>query len=393
MTPAPDNPVDAAAWLTRNTVDSLPGGGLEEKLKLGRPLRIKFGMDPTAPDITLGHTVVLQKLREFQQLGHTAVLIIGDGTTQVGDPSGRSSTRPMLSRAEIDANARTYQAQAFKVLDRERTEVLHNAEWLMMEMPELFRLLSTSTVATIIEREDFARRLAAGTPVSMLELLYPLLQAYDSVAVHSDVELGGTDQTFNLLMGRSVQRAYGQEGQTILTVPLLVGTDGQRKMSKSVGNYIGVAEPASEIYGKTLSLPDSAMGQWYSLLLGQDPGTELSPRDAKRALARALTDRYAGAGSGAQAQSAFDRLFIEGAIPEDVPELSIVARDGRVHLPAILRSAFGVSSSEARRTISQGGVRIDGVAVPAACLDVDSTAINGRVLAMGKRRFVRVRVG
>jgi tyrosyl-tRNA synthetase len=393
MSTAPDTPADAAAWLTRNAVESLPEGGLEAKLALGRPLRVKLGVDPTAPDLTLGHTVVLGKLREFQSLGHTAVLIIGDGTTRVGDPSGRSSTRPMLSDAEIAANVATYQAQAFKVLDPELTEVRFNAEWLMMEMPELFRLLSSATVAHIIEREDFAKRLADGTPVSMLELLYPLLQGFDSVAVKADVELGGTDQTFNLLMGRDIQRAYGQPSQTILTVPLLVGTDGVKKMSKSVGNYIGVAEPAAEIYGKTLSLPDPAMGQWYSLLLGVDPPAELSPRDAKRALARALTDRYAGPGAGAAAEAAFDRLFIEGAIPTDVPELTVAPQDGQIHLPAVMREAFGVSSSEARRTLSQGGVRIDGVPVAEGCLDVSPAEIDGRVLAMGKRRFVRVRVG
>jgi tyrosyl-tRNA synthetase len=385
-----DTPAQTAAWLSRNATACLPEGQLAAKLKQGRPLRIKFGMDPTAPDITLGHTVVLQKLREFQELGHTAVLIIGDGTTQVGDPSGRSSTRPMLSRAEIDANALTYQEQAFKVLDRTRTEVLHNAEWLMMEMPQLFRLLSTTTVAAIIEREDFATRLGNGTPVSMLELLYPMLQAYDSVAVEADVELGGTDQTFNLLMGRSVQRAYGQEGQVILTVPLLVGTDGEAKMSKSVGNYIGVSEPASEIYGKTLSLPDGALSQWYDLLLGEPLPDGRGPRDAKRALARALVDRYAGPGSGAAAEAGFDRLFIQGRVPEDVPELSVIATEGMLHLPAVLRDAFGVSSSEARRALSQGGVRIDSEPVADGVLDVGASELDGRVLQMGKRRFVRV---
>jgi tyrosyl-tRNA synthetase len=382
---------ETAAWLSRNAVDCLPAGGLAEKLKLGGPLRVKFGMDPTAPDITVGHTVILQKLREFQDLGHTAVLIIGNGTTQVGDPSGRSSTRPMLSRETIAANALTYQEQAFKILDRERTEVRHNAEWLMMEMPDLFRLLSTATVAKIIEREDFARRLADGTSVSMLELLYPMLQAYDSVAVRADVELGGTDQTFNLLMGRDVQRAYGQDGQVILTMPLLVGTDGERKMSKSVGNYIGVSESAAEIFGKTLSLPDRALGQWYSLLLGADPPPAVSPRDAKRALARALADRFAGPGTGTEAQAGFDRLFIQGAIPDDVPEISVPASGaGTVHLPLVLRDAFGVSTSEARRTLSQGGIRIDGEVVGPENLDVPAAQLDGRVLQMGKRRFVRV---
>ncbi len=387
------NPAETAAWLARNAVDCLPVGGLEEKLKQGRPLRVKLGVDPTAPDLTLGHTVVLGKLAEFQELGHTAVLIIGDGTTRVGDPSGRSSTRPMLSDAEIEANVATYKEQAFKVLDPELTEVRYNADWLMMQMPELFRLLGSATVAHIIEREDFAKRLADGTPVSMLELLYPLLQGYDSVAIRSDVELGGTDQTFNLLMGRDIQRAYGQESQVILTVPLLVGTDGTKKMSKSVGNYIGVSEPPEEIYGKTLSLPDVAMSQWYSLLLGSDPPPELAPRDAKRALARTLTDRYAGPGAGAAAEAAFDRLFIQGAIPEDIPELTVPASaDATVHLPAVLRDAFGVSSSDARRTLSQGGVRIDGQPVASDVLDIPASELDGRVLQMGKRRFARVHV-
>jgi tyrosyl-tRNA synthetase len=391
MSDLPHDPTDAAAWLRRNAVDCLPDGALETKLKLGRPLRVKLGVDPTAPDLTLGHTVVLQKLREFQDLGHTAVLIIGDGTTQVGDPSGRSSTRPMLSREAIVANALTYQEQAFKILDRERTEVCHNADWLMMAMPDLFRLLSTTTVAKIIEREDFARRLAAGTSVSMLELLYPMLQAYDSVAVHADVELGGTDQTFNLLMGRDVQRSYGQDGQVTLTMPLLIGTDGERKMSKSLGNYIGVAEPASEIYGKTLSVPDSALDTWYDHLLGEPVPAGLGPRDAKRALARALADRYAGPGAGAEAEAAFDRLFIRGAIPDDVPEVSVsAAEDGTVHLPAVLRLAFGISGSEARRALSQGGVRIDGNVVDV--LDVGVAEVDGRVLQMGKRRFARLHI-
>jgi tyrosyl-tRNA synthetase len=393
VSPDAQPPADAAAWLSRNAVDCLPTGALEAKLKLGRPLRVKLGVDPTAPDLTLGHAVVLQKLREFQDLGHTVVLIIGDGTTRVGDPSGRSSTRPMLTEAEIQVNAHSYHEQAMTVLDPERLEIAFNSEWLLhLKMPEIFRLLASTTVAHIIEREDFAKRLADGTPVSLLELLYPMLQAYDSVAIRSDVELGGTDQTFNLLMGRDVQRAYGQEGQVILTVPLLVGTDGERKMSKSLGNYIGVSEPPGEIYGKTLSLPDTAMSGWYDLLLGEPPASGLSPRDAKRALARALVDRFCGPGTGAEAEAGFDRLFIDGAIPEDVPELAVGAQDGTVHLPAVLREAFGVSGSDARRTLSQGGVRIDGTAVEGTRIDIAVADIHGRVLQMGKRRFVRVRV-
>jgi len=389
---SPD-PAQAAAWLSRNAVDCLPEGELARKLELGRPLRVKLGVDPTAPDLTLGHTVVLGKLREFQELGHTAVLIIGDGTTRIGDPSGRTSTRPILSDEEIAANVATYKEQAFKVLDPDLTELRFNADWLMMDMPALFRLLSSSTVAHVIEREDFAKRLAEGSPISMLELLYPLLQGYDSVAIQADVELGGTDQTFNLLMGRNIQRAYGQESQAILTTPLLVGTDGKDKMSKSVGNYIGVSEPAGDIYGKTLSLPDSALGQWYALLLGSEPPADLAPRDAKRALARALADRYAGAGAGADAEAAFDRVHLRHEAPEEMPDVEWAA-DGRgiVHLPGLLHQAFGVSTSEARRSLAQGGVRIDGEPVPGGELDVSIAAVDGRVLQLGKRRFARVRV-
>ncbi len=265
MAPGPRTPADAAAWLARNAVDSLPSGGLEARLAAAaredRPLRAKLGIDPTAPDIHLGHTVVLQKLREFQDLGHRVVLIIGDYTARVGDPSGRSSTRPVLSGEEIDAHARTFQEQAFTVLDDdpERLEVRFNGEWLDMRMEELFRLAATTTVAQLLERDDFATRQAENRPISILELLYPLMQAYDSVAVRADVELGGTDQKFNLLLGREVQRAYGQPEQAVLTTPILTGTDGERRMSKSLGNYIGVTDPPEEIYGRTLRLPDPAL--------------------------------------------------------------------------------------------------------------------------------------
>jgi len=383
-------PSESAAWLSRNAVDSLPDGGLEAKLKLGRPLRVKLGVDPTAPDITLGHTVVLQKLREFQDAGHTVVLIIGDGTARVGDPSGRSSTRPMLSDEEIRANAATFQEQAMKVLDPERLEVRFNGDWLEFSMAELFRLLGTTTVAHIIEREDFAKRLAEGTPVSMLELLYPLLQGYDSVAVKADVELGGTDQKFNLLMGRDVQRAYGQPEQVVLTTPLLTGTDGERKMSKSLGNYIGVTEPPEEMYGKTLSIPDTSMEMWYGLLLGRAVPDDLSPRDAKRALARALVERFHGAEAAKAAEEAFDRVHVQHEIPEDVPDVQFAAVSGIVHMPALLAQAFGISTSEARRSLAQGGVKLDGEPVPGDALDLPADAVAGRVLQLGKRRFARV---
>ena len=253
----PPDPSETAAWLARNVVDCLPEGALEHKLKEGRPLRVKLGVDPTAADIHLGHTVVLQKLREFQDLGHTVVLIIGDYTARVGDPSGRSTLRPVLTAEEIEANARTYQEQALKVLDERTLEVRFNGEWLDMPMEELFALTRTTTVGQLLERDDFSKRYAAREPISVLELLYPLLQGYDSVAVRADVELGGTDQKFNLLLGRNIQRAYQQPEQVIMTLPLLTGTNGERKMSKSYGNHIGVADAPEEIYGRTLSIPDS----------------------------------------------------------------------------------------------------------------------------------------
>jgi tyrosyl-tRNA synthetase len=367
-----ETPVDRsqAAWLERNAIDSLPAGELERKLALGRPLRVKLGIDPTAPDIHLGHTVVLGKLREFQDCGHTVVLIIGDFTALVGDPSGQSETRPVLSPEQIESNARTYQQQAFSILDRERVEVRRNSEWLDMPMAELFRLLRSATVAQITEREDFAKRLAEGSPVSVLELLYPLMQGYDSVAIRADVELGGTDQKFNLLLGRDVQRAFGVPEQAVMTMPILPGTDGERRMSKSLGNYIGVTEPPDEIYGKTLSIPDSALETWYSLLLGSEPEAELGPRDAKRALARALVDRFWDAGAATEAEAAFDRVHVRHEVPDEVPVVDVTRTGASVHLPALLQQAFGVSTSEARRALAQGGVRLDGEPVANGSLDV-----------------------
>jgi tyrosyl-tRNA synthetase len=381
-----------AAWLERDAVDSLPKGALEQKLSLGRALRVKLGIDPTAADIHLGHTVVLRKLREFQDLGHTVVLIIGDYTARVGDPSGRSVLRPMLSGEEIDRNAETFQEQAFTVLDRERIEVHRNSEWLDMPIEELFRLAATTTVAQMIERDDFAKRLGAGTPVSLLELLYPLLQGYDSVAIESDVELGGTEQKFNLLLARTIQSAYGVPGQAVLTMPILSGTFGAQRMSKSTGNYIGVTESPDEMFGKTMSIPDSLLEQWYVLLLGSPVDPLIGPRDAKRALARTLVDRFHGTGAGDAAEAEFDRVHIQRELPEEIPTIEVQAGDGRVHLPAVLSEAFGISSSEARRTVGQGGVRLDGEVVDAATLDLPAESVDGRVLQLGKRRFVRVRL-
>jgi tyrosyl-tRNA synthetase len=389
----PPDPSKTVAWLTRNVVDCLPEGALERKLQEDRPLRIKLGVDPTAADIHLGHTVVLQKLREFQELGHTIVLIIGDYTARVGDPSGRSTLRPVLSGEEIEANARTYTEQALRVLDESTLEVRFNGEWLDMSMEQLFALTRTTTVGQLLERDDFSKRYAASEPISVLELLYPLLQGYDSVAVRADVELGGTDQKFNLLLGRHIQRAYNQPEQVIMTLPLLTGTDGERKMSKSYGNHIGVADPPEEIYGRTLSIPDTALPDWYALLLGTQPDPALSPRDAKRALARGLVERYHGAGAARAAEGGFDRLHIRRELPEDVPVVPWKLNgSATVHLPALLAQAFGVSTSEARRGLAQGAVRLDGEPVPGNVLDVPADEPDGRVLQMGKRRFARVKI-
>ena len=380
----------SATWLSRNAVDCLPEGGLAAKLALGRPLRVKLGIDPTAPDIHLGFTVVLQKLREFQEAGHTVVLIIGDGTARVGDPSGRSATRPMLSEQEIKSNAATFQEQALKVLDNERLEVRFNSDWLDMSTADLLRLMATTTVAKLIERDDFAKRLAAGTPVAMLELLYPLLQGYDSVAVRADLELGGTDQRFNLLLARDIQRAYGQEEQVIMTMPLLTGTDGVRKMSKSLGNYIGVSEPPEEIYGKTLSIPDSSLASWFALLLGQELAPDLAPRDAKRALARALVARFSSPEQALEAERRFDQIHVHGGMPEDIPQVSYASDDDVLALPALLAEVFGVSTSEARRLLSQGGVKLDGNTLSADALELPRAALQGHVISLGKRRFARL---
>jgi tyrosyl-tRNA synthetase len=392
MDSEPSTPAQASAWLTRNAVDCLPAGELEKKLAAGRQLRVKLGIDPTAPDIHLGHTVVLRKLREFQDLGHEVVLIIGDYTARVGDPSGRSEIRPVLAAEQIEENARTFQEQAFSVLDRERVEVRHNSEWLDMRMDELFRLARPATVAQIIEREDFAQRLGAGSPISILELLYPLLQGYDSVAIRADVELGGTDQKFNLLLGRDIQRAYGVPEQVVLTMPILVGTDGARRMSKSLGNYIGVTDAPEAVYGKTMSIPDEALESWYSLLLGSEPPPELGPRDAKRALARALVERFRGPDAARAAEEDFDRRHVRHELPEDIPILEWPGDEPSVHVPALLARAFGISTSEARRAMAQGGVKLDGERLANGSLDVAAVEVDGKVLQLGKRRFVRVRV-
>jgi tyrosyl-tRNA synthetase len=382
---------EAARFLTRNAVDALPEGELERQLAKGRTLRVKLGVDPTTPDIHLGHTVVLRKLREFQELGHQVVLIIGDYTGRVGDPSGRSAARPHADPAEIDANAQTYQEQAFKVLDRDATEVRRNGEWLDMAMEDLFRLARTATVAQLLERDDFAKRYAAGEPITVLELLYPLMQGYDSVAVRADVELGGTDQKFNLLLAREVQRAYGVEPQSILCMPILPGIDGVQKMSKSLGNYVGVTDAPEETYGKLMRVPDDAMPTYYELLLDEPLDASASPRDAKRAMARALTARYHAEEAAAAAEERFDALHVRHELPDEIEDFAFAANGEAVHLPALLADAFGVSRSEARRLLGQAGVRLDGEPLDETALDLPVERLDGAVIQLGKRRHKRLR--
>jgi tyrosyl-tRNA synthetase len=381
-------PSEPAKYLLRNVVDARPEGELERQLGLGRPLRVKLGIDPTAPDIHLGHTVVLEKLREFQELGHTVVLIIGDYTARVGDPSGRSAARPVLSGEEIDRNAETYQRQAFAVLDPERTEVRRNGEWLDMRAEELFRLAGTTTLAQLLAREDFATRYRGQQPISILELLYPLLQGYDSVAIKADVELGGTDQLFNLLLGREIQQTYGIQPQSILTMPILPGTDGVQRMSKSAGNYVGVDEPPEEIFGKVMSIPDEVMPTWYSLLLHIPFDPDRHPAESKRELARQLVTRFHGEEAAERAEEHFDRLFKQREAPAQMPELPLPDGDS-VHLPALLRDAFGISGSEARRLLAQGGVKLNGQALEGNTLDLPASELDGAMLQVGKRRFAR----
>jgi len=386
-----DSPAEAARFLTRNAVEALPAGELERQLARGRPLRVKLGVDPTTPDIHLGHTVVLRKLHEFQELGHTVVLIIGDYTGRVGDPSGRSSTRPQMDPAEIDRNAQTYEQQAFKVLDRSLTEVRRNGEWLDMPMEQLFRLARTSTVAQLLERDDFAKRYGAREPISILELLYPLLQGYDSVAVEADVELGATDQKFNILLARDVQQAYGVEPQSILTMPILPGIDGVQKMSKSLGNYVGVDEPPEEVFGKLMRVPDDVMPLYYDLLLDRPIDPAVGARDAKRAMARALTARFHGDEAAAAAEERFDTLHVRRELPEEIEEFAFTANGEAIHVPALLADAFGISRSEGRRLLAQAGVKLDGEVLGEGHLDMPAEALDGAVIQLGKRRFRRLR--
>jgi tyrosyl-tRNA synthetase len=379
----------ALAELTRNAVHVLPEGELEQKLANGRPLRVKLGIDVTSPDIHVGRAVPLQRMRAFQDEGHTGVLIIGDYTTRIGDPSGRSSERPILSDEEIDTNAKRYLEQALVILDPDRTEVRYNGEWLSkLTYADVVRLARTITVARILEREDFANRMAAQEPISVSELLYPLMQAYDSVAIEADVELGGTDQLYNLLAGREVMEHYGVEPQVVLTTPLLLSWDGE-KMSSSVGNNIPLLAPPEEMFGRTMRIPDSMLDEWWRLVAEQ-PVPDGDPLQAKLELARFVVRRSHGEDAARAAEEHFTRVVREGQAPEEVPELPLPAGDP-VHLPALLTGLGIASTSEARRLIAQGGVRLDGE--PVTELDVQRARLEGRLLQAGKRRFARLTAG
>ena len=376
------------AELTRNAVDVLPQGALDEKLKLGRPLRVKLGIDVTSPDIHLGRGIPLQRMRAFQDEGHKAVFIVGDYTTRIGDPSGRSSERPILSDEEIDANAQQYLEQAKVILrdDPELLEVRYNGEWLStLSYADVVRLGRIVTVARMLERDDFEKRYRAGEPISISELLYPLMQAYDSVAIEADVELGGTDQLYNLLAGREVMAAYGLDPQVVLTTPLLLSWDGE-KMSSSLGNNVPLTAPPDDMFGRTMRIPDSQLEEWWTLVAEQ-PVPEGDPMQAKLALARFIVARSHGEEAAGAAAEHFKRVVQLGEAPEDIPELPLPAGDP-VHLPALLAEAFGLSTSEARRLIAQGGVKVDGDAV--SDLDLPRAQLAGAILQAGKRRFVRL---
>ena len=378
------------AELTKNAVHVLPEGGLEAKLALGRPLRVKLGIDVTTPDVTLGHGIPLQRMAAFQHEGHIGVLIVGDYTTRIGDPSGRSVKRPVLSGEEIDRNAQLYFEQASAIIDPERTELRFNSEWLSkLDYAEIVRLTRAATVARLLERDDFAKRFAEQTPISVSELLYPIMQGYDSVAVEADVELGGTDQLYNLLMGREVQQEYGQEPQVALTVELLVSWDEQL-MSQSKGNYIGLAEAPEEQFGKAMRIPDAQLGQWYRLVMDEGDVQAGDPLEAKLALARFIVTRSHGETAAEEAETHFTRVVREGRAPDDVPEASLPEGDP-VHLPALLSEVFGISTSEARRLLEQGAVRVNDEVVTE--LDMPRERLAAALLQAGKRRYVRFSPG
>ena len=372
--------------LTRNAAHVLPEGGLEQKLALGRPLRVKLGIDVTAPDVTLGNGIPLRRMRAFEDEGHTGVLIVGDYTTRIGDPSGRKSERPLIDPSVIDANAQRYFEHASTIIDPERTELRFNSEWLgKLDFAEVLRLTRTTTVARMLERDDFANRFRLNEPISVSELLYPLMQAYDSVAVQADVELGGTDQLYNLLMGRDVMEAYGLEPQVALTVEYLDSWDGTG-MSASRGNYIGLKEQPEQQFGKTMRIPDSLLSQWYRLVMERDDVPD-DPFQAKLELARFIVQRAWGEEAVAGAEEHFTRVVREGQAPDEVPEIE--HSEPVVHLPALLAETFGQSTSHWRRVIDQGGVKANGRVLTS--YDVDTASIAGEVIQAGKRQFLRIR--
>jgi len=396
--------------LRRGAVEILEEHELREKLarslREGRPLRVKLGMDPSAPDIHLGHTVVLRKLRQFQDLGHQVILVIGDFTARVGDPTGRKTTRPALTVEQVRANARTYADQVFRILDPQRTRLVYQEWFEEMGFDDVLRLAATYTVARMLEREDFKNRLETGQPISLHELFYPLMQAYDSVALEADVELGGTDQKFNLLVARDVQREYGQEPEVALLMPLLVGTDGVEKMSKSLGNYIGLTDPPGEMYGKTMSIPDPLIVPYLELLTDMPEAEierirqamasgDLNPRDAKMTLARLLVAQYHGEAAAREAEERFVQVFQRRELPEDIPEVRLepeMVRSGAARVVDLLVAAGLVESrSEARRMVRQGAVSVDGRRI-----DDEQAAVavsDGSVVRVGRRRFARLRLG
>jgi len=389
--------------LARGVDTLLPRDELKAKLQrsdeTGKPLRIKLGIDPSAPHLTLGHSVPLRKMRQFQDHGHTGVLVVGDFTRRIGDPSGRSATRSLMSEEDIQRNLATYQEQAFRILDPERTEVRYNSEWLgALDFAGVIHLSAKYTVARMLERDDFSKRYAAGQPISVLEFLYPLAQAYDSVAIEADVELGGADQLFNLLVGRDIQREYGQEPQIVMTVPLLIGTDGERAMSQTTGNYVGINEPANEMFGKILSIPDSLIEQYYYFLTDVDMDAvkaeiEAKPRDAKRRLAETIIGMYHDPESAAAAAEEFDRIHVRHERPTDVPQVTLdrssVKDDGTIWVIDLLEASGLVSSrGEAKRLIKQGGVKINEERITSS--EIDVSFVPPVLVQVGKRSFAEV---
>jgi tyrosyl-tRNA synthetase len=391
---------EALEQIKRGADEVLLEAELKTKLERGKPLRIKAGFDPTAPDLHLGHTVLINKLRQFQDLGHEVLFLIGDFTGMIGDPTGKSATRPPLTRDQVIENARSYEQQIFKILDPEKTLVMFNSSWMNeMNTAELIQLAAKHTVARMLERDDFSKRYKGGQPIAIHEFLYPLIQGYDSVAMRADVELGGTDQKFNLLVGRELQKHYGQESQVVLTMPILEGLDGVQKMSKSLGNYIGIDEPAEEMFGKLMSISDDLMWRYFELLsfrplaeieqFKQQIAEGKNPRDIKFLLCEEIVTRFHDAAAARKAQQAFIDRFQKGALPDDIPQVELTAGADGLAIANLLKDADLVAStSEAMRMIKQGAVRIDGERIEDAKLII--TAGNEHVLQVGKRRFARV---